>query len=243
MLTTREGEKASGTLKKALVGMNEVLNVMRMNGRIGSVSSQDSSRAESERGKEYRQKLLEAFHYMHTIKAIKSAVVAKTILAEREEVQREFYKYCRTCNIARLDEVGLDRAVDLFSKMLVNEDHLTIKRLIELLVKVEDYANPRKAEEREAQGRREEKARADAQLQVKDKQLEVKDKQLEVKDKQLKAKDAEIERLKRAAERGVQQKFFSNDSKNLNKEGSLGERASDSFDAPDSPRAKVVRKK
>jgi hypothetical protein len=38
-----KGEKASGTLKKALVGMNEVLNVMRVNGSIGSVYSQDSS--------------------------------------------------------------------------------------------------------------------------------------------------------------------------------------------------------
>jgi hypothetical protein len=64
---------------------------------------------------------------------------------------------------------------------------IAYKRLIELLVKVEDYANPRKAEEREAQGRREEKARADAQL---------------------KAKDAEIERLKRAAERGGSTEIF-----------------------------------
>jgi hypothetical protein len=66
---------------------------------------------------------LEAFHYMHTIKAIKSAVVAKTILAEREEVRREFYKYCRTCHIVRLDTIGLvGRLIALLSGYLHDVD-------------------------------------------------------------------------------------------------------------------------
>jgi hypothetical protein len=145
---------------------------------------------------------------MHTIKAIKSAVVAKTVADQKQEVEANFYRYCRQHKLANLSQKGVDEAALDFTDSIKDGKNLTIDQIEAFLKKAENVANPEEKAKREAQGRREERAKADAQLQVKDKQLEV----AEADKKKLEAENKELKRSLQALS-GPRVKIFSNDPK------------------------------